>query len=180
MRRRKTPRIYDEGIYLDFGKQSRPLELQIGYGLIPFVSKAHYQDDDIPLLSEFSCVRNEFDAELGLPIPQIRIRDNMCLEPYEYKILLHGIDVGGFKSIMPGNVFCLNTDSVTVELAGEKVKEPAFGMDGIIVDKDKAEEAEKLGYLLVEPERIISTHLREIIKKNITKFMANGYALYQG
>ncbi len=171
MSRRRPPRIYDEGIYLDFGAQPRPLEMQIGYGLVPFVDKNNYPLEEIPLLNEFRYVRNEFDAEYGLPLAQIRIRDNMCLEPYEYKLLLHGIEVGGFKNIKPGDVFCMKTVSVTGELSGKKFNDPAFGMDGILVDKDKAEDAEKLGYVVVEPERMISVHLHEIIKRNITRFL---------
>ena len=161
------PRIYDDEIYLDFGKQPGPLELQIGAALIPLVEEYN----DSPLLSEIRYLRNEIDAEYGLPLPLVRIRDNMCLEPCEYRILLHGTDIGGFKDLRLGYVFCLDTGSVTGELSGIKIKEPAFGMDGIIVAKEKSDEAKRLGYSVVEPSRMIQVHLSEIIKKNITKFL---------
>ena len=166
MRKRK-PRIYDDEIYTDFGEQPSPLELQIGYALMPLVD----EHNDSPLLNEIRYLRNEIDAEYGLPLPLVRIRDNLCLEPCEYRILLHGTDVGGFKDLRLGHVLCLDTGSVTGELSGEKSKDPAFGMDGILVTEDMADEAKRLGYAVVDPSRIIKVHLSEIIKKNITKFL---------
>ena len=166
MRKRK-PRIYDDEIYTDFGEQPSPLELQIGYALMPLVD----EHNDSPLLNEIRYLRNEIDAEYGLPLPLVRIRDNLCLEPCEYRILLHGTDVGGFNDLRLGHVLCLDTGSVTGELSGEKSKEPAFGMDGILVTEDMADEAKRLGYAVVDPSRIIKVHLSEIIKKNITKFL---------
>ena len=166
MRKRK-PRIYDDEIYTDFGEQASPLELQIGYALMPLVD----EQKDSPLLNEIRYLRNEIDAEYGLPLPLVRIRDNLCLEPCEYRILLHGTDVGGFNDLRLGHVLCLDTGSVTGELSGEKSKEPAFGMDGILVTEDMADEAKRLGYAVVDPSRIIKVHLSEIIKKNITKFL---------
>ena len=166
MRKRK-PRIYDDEIYTDFGEQPSPLELLIGYALMPLVD----EHNDSPLLNEIRYLRNEIDAEYGLPLPLVRIRDNLCLEPCEYRILLHGTDVGGFNDLRLGHVLCLDTGSVTGELSGEKSKEPAFGMDGILVTEDMADEAKRLGYAVVDPSRIIKVHLSEIIKKNITKFL---------
>ena len=166
MRKRK-PRIYDDEIYTDFGEQPSPLELQIGYALMPLVD----EHNDSPLLNEIRYLRNEIDAEYGLPLPLVRIRDNLCLEPCEYRILLHGTDVGGFNDLRLGHVLCLDTGSVTGELSGEKSKEPAFGMDGILVTEDMADEAKRLGYAVVDPSRIIKVHLSQIIKKNITKFL---------
>ena len=104
MRKRK-PRIYDDEIYTDFGEQPSPLELQIGYALMPLVD----EQKDSPLLNEIRYLRNEIDAEYGLPLPLVRIRDNLCLEPGEYRILLHGTDVGGFKDLRLGHVLCLDT-----------------------------------------------------------------------
>lgn len=155
MRKRK-PRIYDDD--LDFGKQPSPLELQIGYALIPLVD----EHNGAPLLREMRYLRNEIDAEYGLPLPLVQIRDNMSLEPTEYRILLHGTDVGVFNDLKSGHVLCLDTGFVTGEMSGIKIKDPAFGMD---------DETKRLGYSVVNPSRIIQVHLSEIIKKNITKFL---------
>ena len=85
--RKRTPRIYDKWLYRDFGEQPSPLELRLGCGLMPLADEQR----DGPLLDAIQYVRNEIDGEYGLPLPPVRIRDNACLEPYEYKILLHGI-----------------------------------------------------------------------------------------
>ena len=156
MMRKRKPRIYDDD--LDFGKQPSPLELQIGYALIPLVD----EHNDAPLLREMRYLRNEIDAEYGLPLPLVQIRDNMSLEPTEYRILLHGTDVGVFNDLKSGHVLCLDTGFVTDEMSGIKIKDPAFGMD---------DETKRLGYSVVNPSRIIQVHLSEIIKKNLTKFL---------
>ena len=78
--RRQKPRIYDEEIYTNFGEQPYLFEIQIGYGLIPLVDKGYESN----FLKEITYCRNQIDAEYGLPIPTVHIRDNMCLEPYEY------------------------------------------------------------------------------------------------
>ena len=166
MRKRK-PRIYDDEIYTNFGEQPSPLELQIGCGLMPLAD----EQGDGSLLDAIQFVRNEIDGEYGLPLPPVRIRDNACLEPYEYKILLHGTEVGGFKSLREGYVLCINLGSATGELSGEKMKDPAFGVDGILVAEERAEEAERLGYAVVEPVLCIQVHLSETVKRNITKFL---------
>ena len=91
MARRRKPRIYDEEIYINFGEQPYPFEIQIGYSLIPLVDK---EKEDANLQREISYCRNQIDAEYGLPIPEVHILDNMCLEVYEYSILINGIEVG--------------------------------------------------------------------------------------
>lgn len=68
--RTRRPRIYDDEIYTDFGEQPSPLELQIGYALMPLVD----EHNDSPLLNEIRYLRNEIDAEYGLPLPLVRIR----------------------------------------------------------------------------------------------------------
>lgn len=162
MQKRKH-RKYDDECYLGFGEQPRPLELQIGLYLSYRSSEA--------LLRETRYVRNQIDAEFGLPLPPICIRDNLCIAHSGYKILLHGVEVAGYDKLWLGHVLCLNTGSVTEELVGEKIMEPVFETHGIAVQEDRAEEAKSLGYLVVEPTAVIRTHLIEIIKKNITKFL---------
>lgn len=125
--RKRPPQIYDKGMYRDFGEPPIPLELQLGCGLMSLAD----EQGDGSLLDAIQFVRNEIDGEYGLPLPPVRIRDNACLEPYEYKILLHGI----------------------------------------FVAEERAEEAERLGYAVVEPVLCIQVHLSETVKRNITKFL---------
>lgn len=165
--RRRRPRLYDEWCYSKFGEQPAPLEIQIGYGLIPLAD----QQIEGPLLDEISYARNQIDGEYGLPLPKVHVRDNMCLEVYEYKILLHGEEVGGYKKCNPHYVMCMDTGCVTKELEGEKAKDPAFGMDAIIIPEEKKEEARNSGYVVADWVTVIRAHLTEVIIKNITKFL---------
>ena len=165
--RRKRPRIYDEKYYRNFGEQPNPLELQLGYGLIPLVD----QELKAPLLEEISYVRNQIDGEYGLPLPKVRIRDNMCLEAYEYKILLHGVEVGGYEKCNPHYVMCLDTGAVTEEISGEKTRDPAFDIDAVIIPYSEKDEAQSRGYVIPEWPVVIRCHLYKIIRKNITKFL---------
>lgn len=151
--------------YRDFGRQPFEITLEIGYALIPLVDH-----DDPDLLAEIKYLRNEIDGEYGLPLPLFHIRDNMCLEPNEYRLLLHGAEIAKSEA-RPGYCLCLDTGCVTKELEGEKTKDPAFGMDAIYLPEERRAEAESAGYVVADCVIVIRTHLTEVIKKNITKFL---------
>ena len=74
-------------MYTNFGEQPYLFEIQIGYGLIPLVDEGRESN----IQREITYCRNQIDAEYGLPVPTVHIRDNMCLEPYEYSILFKGL-----------------------------------------------------------------------------------------
>ncbi len=161
--REQHPYIY----YDEFEKQPYKIELQLGCALIPLVDK----EKDAPLLEEVSYVRKQIDAEYGLPLPQVRIRDNMCIEPGEYRILLNGTDIGGSNVYGAVFVWCFTTDKVKVPIEGLKSKDPVSGREAILIDKDKEKKAVDLGYEVIEPSIIIRKDLFEIIKQNITKLL---------
>ena len=164
-RSRKWRKIHPYEDYRDFGQQPFEITLEIGYALIPLVDH-----DDPDLLAEIKYLRNEMDGEYGLPLPVIHIRDNMCLEPNEYRLLLHGAEIAKSEARL-GYCLCLDTGCVTKELEGEKTKDPAFGMDAIIIPKEKEAEARNLGYVIADWGTVIRAHLTEVIKKNFIKFL---------
>ena len=169
MARRRKPRIYDKEIYTNFGEQPYPFEIQIGYSLIPLVDEGRESN----IQREISYCRNQIDAELGLPVPTVHIRDNMCLDPYEYSILFNGVEVGK-SSVRLGYQMCLDTGTVTTQLECsfcDKTKEPAFGMDAFYVSDEEVEKYKSAGYVCVPPEKIIGTHLCEIIRNNRTRIL---------
>jgi flagellar biosynthesis protein FlhA len=137
-----------------------PLSLELGYGLIPLVDK----DKGAELLERIQLIRRESALDLGLVIPRIRIIDNMRLEPSEYCFKIKGVDVGRGK-IRMGYYMCINPGGVTEEIAGEKTKDPAFGLPAVWIGEDRRDEAERAGYTVVDPPSIIATHLTEIIKR---------------
>lgn len=153
--------------YDEFGKQPSKIELQLGYALIPLVDK----EKDAPLLEEISYVSKQIDAEYGLPLPHVRFRDNLCIEPGEYRILLSGTDMGGSNVYGAVFVWCFPTDKVKVPIEGTKVKDPVSGREAILIDKDKERKAIDLGYEVIEPSVIIRMHFYEIIKQHITMLL---------
>lgn len=169
MARRRKPRIYDEEIYNNFGEQPHPFEIQIGYGLIPLVD----EESESNIQREITYCRNQIDAEYGLPIPAVHIRDNMCLEPYEYSILFNGIEVGR-SSVRLGYQLCIDAGNVTNHLDCsflDKTKDPAFGMDAFYVSDEEVEKYKSAGYICVPPEKVIRVHLCEIIRKNRSRIL---------
>ncbi|MFA6936671.1 MAG: flagellar biosynthesis protein FlhA [Treponema sp.] len=138
-----------------------PLSLDLGYALIPLVDK----EKGAELLERVTKIRRESALDLGLVVPPIRIRDNMSLDPSEYSFKIRGIEEGRSK-LRLGYYMCINTGNVpkNKEIAGDKTKDPSFGMDAIWVPEDKRSEAESAGYAIVDPPTIIATHLTEIIR----------------
>jgi flagellar biosynthesis protein FlhA len=142
------------------------LSLELGYGLIPLVDK----NNGAELLERVQRVRRESALEMGLVIPLIRIIDNMVLEPSEYCFKIKGVDAGRGK-IRMGYFLCINPGTVTGELPGEKTRDPAFGLPALWITEDKREEAERLGYTVIDSPSIIATHLTEIIRHHAQEIL---------
>lgn len=138
-----------------------PLCLEIGFALIPLVDK----EKGAELVERISRIRREAALDMGLPVPKIRIVDNMNLEPNEYCFKIRGIPVGR-SQVRLGYYMCMNTGAVTEVLKGEPTKDPAFGMPAIWLPEDQRSDAEQAGYTVVDAPTIIATHLTEIIKNN--------------
>lgn len=147
--------------------QVDPLELEIGYGLIPLVDVEQGGD----LLGRITTMRKQIAMEMGFIVPPIRIRDNIQLGTNEYVIKIRGVEVSKNEAF-PGMYLAMNPGTVTSELDGPKTTEPAFGLNAYWIEEDKKEEAELSGYTVVEASAVIATHLMEIIKNNADKIIS--------
>ncbi len=137
-----------------------PLSLYIGCELIPLVRK----EDGAELLTSILGVRRNFAMDLGIVIPQIRIQDNLNSLPNEYSFLIKGQTVGkGFIKI--GCLLAFGDDSLE-KIDGEPTIEPAFNLPALWIKNEDREKAESLGYTVVDPPSIISTHIQELLKAN--------------
>lgn len=143
-----------------------PLSLELGYGLVTLVDK----EKGAELLERITRIRVETRYDIGLNIPSIRIVDNMALEPNDYSFKIEGIEAG-HASIRLGYLMCMDTGTVTEHLQGEKTKDPAFGMDAIWLPEEQRAEAENVGYVVVDPPTIISTHITEIIRSHAAQLL---------
>ncbi len=140
--------------------QVDPMELEIGYSLIPIVDP----DQGGDLLNRITMVRKQIAIDLGIIVPPIRIRDNVQLRPNSYQIKIRGVKVAEGE-VMPGYYLAMNPGTAEKKISGIETKEPAFGLPAIWIKEEDREDAELAGYTVVDPTSVISTHLTEVIKR---------------
>lgn len=151
----KQEENYEEMLNVDL------LELEVGYGLIPFVDSS--QDGE--LLSRIQSIRKQFAINNGFIVPPIHIKDNLQLNPNQYTLALKGVLVAQ-SEMMPGHFMAMDPGIVTETIKGIPTKEPAFGLDALWVTEDKKERAQMAGYTVVDCTTVIATHISEIIKQH--------------
>lgn len=139
--------------------QIDPMELEIGYSLIPLVDAGKGGD----LLDRIVMIRRQCALELGLLVPTIRIRDNIQLKPNAYVIKIKGVEIAKGE-LMPDHYLAMNSGSVFEEVSGVDTVEPAFGLPAKWVSESVRENAELAGYTVVDPVSVLTTHLTEIVK----------------
>ncbi|MGO5072788.1 flagellar biosynthesis protein FlhA [Clostridium sporogenes] len=137
-----------------------PMEVEIGYGLIPLADESSGGD----LLQRITSVRRQCAIEMGVVVQPIRIRDNLQLKTNEYIIKIRGTTITKGE-LMPNMLLCMDPTG-EVEIPGIKGIEPAFGLPAVWINKDQREEAELKGLTVVDPTTVMVTHLTEIIKNH--------------
>ncbi len=140
--------------------------LMMGYGLIPLADTAQGGD----LLDRLVMIRRQIALELGAVVPIIRLRDNIRLNPNEYRILIKGVEVAGGE-IMFDHYMAMNPGYVDEEIEGIPTVEPYLGLPALWITEAQRERAEAFGYTVVDPPAIISTHLTEIIRTNLHEIL---------
>ncbi len=147
--------------------QVEPLEVEIGYGLIPLVDESQAGD----LLQRVGIMRRQLAMELGMVIPPARIRDNIQLSPTEYVIRLRGVRVASGE-VMPRYLLALDTTGAAPPIEGIRTIDPTFGLPAVWVTGDKRVEAEASGYSVVEAQTVLSTHLMETIRRHAGEILS--------
>ena len=137
-----------------------PLELEVGYGLIPLVDREQGGE----FLDRVRSIRRQFALEMGLIIPPIHIRDNLQLNSSEYNILLKGIKIASAE-LMVNHLLAMDSGDATKKIEGIKTKEPAFNLPAFWIPESKKEEAKFAGYTVVDNVTIMTTHLTEVLRK---------------
>ena len=136
-----------------------PMELEIGYGLIPIADKAQGGD----LFERITMVRRQIAQELGIIVPPIRIRDNIQLRPNSYVIKIRGVEVTKGE-VVPGYLMVVNPEGLKIE--GIELKEPVFGLPARWIPVETRNLAEGKGHTVIESSAVIATHLTEVIKQH--------------
>lgn len=135
------------------------VELEVGYALINIVESGSSGD----LLERIVSIRKQFALDLGLVIPSVHIRDNLQLEPGEYRFMIKGNKVAGGE-LRAESLLAMDPGGVTDDIDGIPTKEPAFGLDALWISKSAKEEAELAGYTVVDLPTVMATHLTEVLR----------------
>ncbi|NNM79831.1 MAG: flagellar biosynthesis protein FlhA [Gallionella sp.] len=142
------------------------LGLEVGYRLITLVDKA--QDGD--LLRRIKGIRKKFTQDIGFLPPAVHIRDNLELRPNGYRITLKGVEVGSGESY-PNLFLAINPGKVSGELPGTPTRDPAFGLPAVWIDGALRDQAQVMGYTVVDPGTVVATHLSHIINTQASQLL---------
>ncbi len=137
-----------------------PVSVQLGYGLIEMVD----EDTGGPLINRITGIRKQVSRALGFVVPPVRVRDDMALGANEYRIRI-GQTIVGEDQIFPDRKLAIPGDTTNIKISGIEVKDPSFGMDAIWIERHQEAEAESNGYVVVEPESVLATHVSQLMYK---------------
>jgi flagellar biosynthesis protein FlhA len=143
-----------------------PLELCIGFGLVPLVDGSSGGS----LLQRVSAVRRQIAAEVGTIIPSVRIHDEVGLQSHEYLVKVRGTEVAR-GHIMAGHQLALDPGDAVGQLDGIPTQDPAYGMAAVWITDAGRAEAEALGYTVVDAESVVVTHLTETIRRHTAELL---------
>ena len=144
------------------------IALEVGYRLISLVDKAQGGE----LLGRIRSVRKKLSQDLGFLLQSVHIRDNLDLDPNHYQIQVMGVPVAN-GVIYPGKEMAINPGQVFGELNGIAAKDPTFGLDTVWIEPAQREEAQSLGYTVVDAGTVIATHLSQILKDHAHEFLGH-------
>jgi flagellar biosynthesis protein FlhA len=138
-----------------------PMELEIGFGLIPLVDTTQGGD----LLERITLIRRHAARDLGIIVPPIRVRDNLQLKPSTYVVKIYGLEVAAAE-VMVSRLLAMNPGTASQPMDGIPTTEPAFNLPALWIPDSARGEAEMAGYTVIDPTSVIATHLTEIIKSH--------------
>jgi flagellar biosynthesis protein FlhA len=142
--------------------------LEVGYRLIPLVDSQRKG----PLVARIKGVRKKLTEELGFLVSPVHIRDNLDLQPNAYRISLAGVSIGE-SEIHIDKDLAINPGQVFGKLEGIATKDPAFGLDAVWIASTQREEAQMLGYTVVDPATVVATHLSQLLQTNAHELLGH-------
>jgi flagellar biosynthesis protein FlhA len=142
--------------------------LEVGYRLIPLVDKSQGGE----LMSRIKGVRKKLSQELGFLIQPVHIRDNLDLSPNEYRITLMGVPMGEAE-VHPDRELAINPGQVFGQVNGIITKDPAFGLDAVWIEMNKRDEAQSLGYTVVDAATVVATHLSHLLQEHADELLGH-------
>jgi flagellar biosynthesis protein FlhA len=144
------------------------LKIELGYSLLPMVNAP---DGGDRLTEQIKALRRSLASEMGFVMPAVRILDNVALDPNAYVIKIKEVDAGGGK-IWPGQFMVMDPAGGLVNLPGTHTQEPTFGLPATWIDTALKEDATLKGYTVVDAATVLSTHLTELLKNNMSELLS--------
>jgi len=142
--------------------------LEVGYRIIPLVDKSQ----NGALLGRIKGVRKKLSQELGFLVPTVHIRDNLELAPNVYRITLMGVALTEAE-IHPDRMLAINPGQVFGALKGTPAKDPAFGLDAVWIEESQREQAQTLGYTVVDASTVVATHLNQVLHQHSQELLGH-------
>ena len=142
--------------------------LEVGYRLIPMVDK----EQGSQLMARIKGVRKKLSQELGFLVPAVHIRDNLELPPNGYRITLMGVSVGE-ADIQPDKDMAINPGQVYGTLSGAETTDPAFGLPAVWIESAGRDQAQTLGYTVVDSNTVIATHLSQLLQTHANELLGH-------
>ena len=146
------------------------LKIELGYALLPLVNAPDGADR---LTEQIKALRRSLAIEMGFVMPAVRILDNVQLEANAYVIKIKEVDAGTGK-VWPGQYMVMDPTGAQVNIPGLHTVEPTFGLPATWVDIAQKEEAAVKGYTVVDAATVLSTHLTELLKANVSELLSYG------
>ncbi|HWP30804.1 MAG TPA: flagellar biosynthesis protein FlhA [Fimbriimonadales bacterium] len=144
-----------------------PIEIEVGYALTKIADPR--QGGDLP--QRITALRRQLVLEMGFVMPSVRIRDSIELSANEYRIKIRGEEIANGKCY-PDKILAIDSGNVINPLVGTKTIEPVFGIEAMWIEKGQREQAERSGYMVVEPSAMMCTHLSEIVKAHAAELLS--------
>ncbi|KZZ59073.1 MAG: flagellar biosynthesis protein FlhA [Oleiphilaceae bacterium] len=142
--------------------------LEVGYRLIPLVDKGQGGQ----LLGRIKGVRKKLSQELGFLMPSVHIRDNLDLMPNVYRLTLMGVTLAEAE-IHPDRELAINPGQVFGSIDGIAGVDPAFGMEAVWIDPENKDQAQALGYTVVDASTVVATHLNQLLQKHAYELLGH-------
>ncbi len=142
--------------------------LEVGYRLIPLVDR----NQGGQLLARIKGVRKKLSQEMGFLMPSVHIRDNLDLQPNAYRLTLMGVSLAEAE-IYPDRELAINPGQVFGTLNGVAAKDPAFGLEAVWIDQFQRDQAQSLGYTVVDASTVVATHLNQVLHKHAHELLGH-------
>jgi flagellar biosynthesis protein FlhA len=145
------------------------VKVELGYGLLVLINDLEGRR----LTDQIKALRRTLASEYGFVMPPVRILDNMRLPTHGYAIRIKEMEAGTGE-VRLNHLMAMDPRGGQVDMPGEHVREPAFGLPATWIDDSLREEATFRGYTIVDPATVLTTHLTEILKENMADLLSYG------